>query len=244
VLVLSTLGAPERRLLGGRRGKRVERVEPEPVPTSRATIVRAQPFESGEQAGAWLADVQGERGRVDAEVDDAVRDLNTAIRAHRAAAADTYAREVSAEQALAVRIGYGDGDEVADGRFTEAWEPPQSRGRTRRSMESREERFAALLGARETALAGEELVLRARADLEAGRPREAALQARIALEALLAELPRGPNDRRAELEADRGQIGEAANAALRGVPGAELQEQVSASIARMEAALRRLRLKG
>ena len=58
--------------------------------------------------------------------------------------------------------------------------------RARRSMEAPEERFAALLGGREEVLPAEELVLRARADLNAGRLREAALQARVALEALLA----------------------------------------------------------
>ena len=140
-------------------------------------------------------------------------------------------------QALVVRVGYGAGEEVADGRFSDAWELPRERARARRSMEAPEERFAALLGGRERPLACEELVLRARADLDAGRPREAALQARIALEALLAELPAE------ELEEDRTAIGEAANAALRADPSPELQEAVSASIGRMEASLRRMRLK-
>ena len=53
-------------------------------------------------------------------------------------------------------------------------------------MEAPEERFAALLGGREEVLPAEELVLRARADLNAGRVAEAALQARVAIEALLA----------------------------------------------------------
>jgi hypothetical protein len=144
-----------------------------------------------------------------------------------------------------VRVGYGSGDDVADGRFGEAVELPRSaRRRVKRSMEAPEERFAALLGGREEIHPAEELVLRARADLHAGRPREAALQARIALEALLAELPAGPGERRAELEADRAAVAEAASAALRGDPPAELQEAVAASVGRMEAALRRIRLKG
>ena len=70
-------------------------------------------------------------------------------------------------------------------------------------MEAPEERFAALLGGREQVLACEELVLRARADLDAGREREAALQARVALESLLAEMPEIPGERRPALEADR-----------------------------------------
>jgi len=237
VLVLATLGAPQRRLLAGRRGRQVEAADAEPVPTSRATVVRAQPFESRAEAEAWLAGLRGDDERAEAEIDDAVRDLNGAIRGHRAAAADPHARDVSQAHALVVRVGYGAGEEVAEGRFSDAWELPRDRARTRRSMEAPEERFAALLGGRERPLACEELVLRARADLDAGRPREAALQARIALEAILAELPSE------ELEDDRAAIGDAANAALRGDPSPDLQEAVAASIAQMEASLRRMRLK-
>ena len=142
--------------------------------------------------------------------------LNRAIHAHRASRADPHARDVSAEAALVVRIGYGPGDAVADGHFEQAWELPRERRRTRRSMEGPEERFAALLGGREQVLACEELVLRARADLDAGRVREAALQARVALESLLAEMPEIPGDRRPALEADRELVGRAANAALTG----------------------------
>ena len=45
-----------------------------------------------------------------------------------------------------------------------------------------------MLGGRERLDACETLLLRARADLDAGRPREAALQLRVGLEALLVEL--------------------------------------------------------
>ena len=54
-------------------------------------------------------------------------------------------------------------------------------------------------------------MLRARADLDAGRTRQAALEARVALEALLAELPDA-----AALGEHRRAIGDAANAALNG----------------------------
>jgi hypothetical protein len=106
-------------------------------------------------------------------------------------------------------------------------------------MEAPEERFAAMLGAREQALAGEELVLRARADLAAGRPREAALQARVALEALLAELPR-----EAALQEWRGAVGGAANAALRGALETTAIRGVEEAVGAMEGALRRHRLRG
>ena len=102
---------------------------------------------------------------------------------------------------------------------------------------------AAILGRREDVLASEELVLRARADIDAGRPREAALQARIALEALLAELAGSPSATElTELEADREAVARAANDALDGDPAADLQETVAEAIRRMEAALRRRRL--
>jgi hypothetical protein len=236
VLVLSTLGAPERRRLGGRRVREIEEAEPTPVPTSRATVVRPEPFGSRAGASAWLAALRGDLEAALAERDAAVRVLNVALRAQRAARADPYIAEVSGERSLAARIGFGRGDAVADGRFAEAVELPRARARrVTRSMEAPEERFAALLGAREQALVAEELVLRARIDLNAHRPREAALQARVALEALLAELPG------ADLARWREPVGEAANTALRGEPDREGLRQ---AIEAMEAALRRHRLRG
>ena len=92
----------------------------------------------------------------------------------------------------------------------------------------------------------EELVLRARSDLDAGRPREAALQARIALEAALAELDRSPSERLADdlraLEESRDAVGRAANEALGAEPAVELQEAVAEVVERIETALRRHRL--
>jgi hypothetical protein len=232
VLVLSTLGAPQRARLGARRPRAVTTGDPESVPTSRATVARAAPFSSREDAEAWLAGAD-----LDAERDAAIAVLNRALRAHRAATADPYVSEVSAERALVVRIGHGSGDEVADGRYGEAVELPRSGPRrARRSMEAPEERFAALLGGREEIHPAEELVLRARADLNAGRPAEAALQCRVAIEALLASP--GAD----ELAGHREGVAAAANAALGGkLPGqhaAVLEEAVTA----MERALKRRRL--
>jgi len=244
VLVLRTLGAPERRFLGRNKPRTLkdadaEPVEPEPVPTARATIVRPAPFASADEAAAWLASADTAD-----ELDAAVAVLNRALHAHRVAAADPYVTEVSPERALVARIGYGGGDAVADGRFSEALELPRSgRRRAKRSMEAPEERFAALLGGREAALPAEELVLRARADLGAGRLAEAALQARVAIEALLAaEVAAAESGRAgASLTAHREAISEAANAALRGTPPdstAALEEAIGA----MEQALKRHRM--
>lgn len=240
VLVLSTLAAPERRRLRGRKGKLVERAEPEPVPTSRATVVRTEPFPTPNHADIWLAAIRDDDERRDGELERALATLNGALHAYRVARADPLVRDVSVEQALVARIGFGSGDDAVAGMFKQAWELPRDGvARVKRSMEAPEERFAALLSGRESVLACEELVLRARADLDAGRTREAALQARVALEALLAELE---GRRGGPLEADRGPIGDAANAALRGELPEELATTLTASVGRMEAALRARRL--
>jgi hypothetical protein len=242
VLVLSTLGAFERRLLRGRRGKVVTTASPEPVPTNRATVVHAEPFEGPEQAERWLAGVRGDVAARDSELAAAVSVLNRALHAYRVSRGDPTVRDVAIEQALVVRIGFGTGDEIVDGHYGEAWELPRGTSSARRSMEAPEERFAAVIGGREPVLACEELVLRVRLDLDAGRHREAALQARVALEALLAELPTIPGQRRGPLEADRDAVGRAANAALRGDLADELRDALSASAVRMESALRARRL--
>ena len=243
VLVLSTLAAPERRRLRGRKGKLIDRADPEPVPTSRATIVRTEPFSTPDHAEVWLAAIRDDAERRDTELQRALTTLNGALHAYRVARADGHVRDVSADQALAIRIGYGSGDDAVAGMFKQALDlPHEGVARVKRTMEAPEERFAALLSGREQVLACEELVLRAREDLDAGRNRQAALQARVALEALLAELQGLRSDRRGPLEADRGPIGDAANAALRGELSDDLDAALTASIGRMEAALRARRL--
>lgn len=235
VLALTTLGALERRRLTGRRTRSVESAEPEPVPTARATVARPEPFASRDAASAWLGALRGDEEAALAELEAAMRVVNRALRARRAAAADPYAADVSSSRALVIRIGYGSGEAVADGRFGEAFVLPPARARrVKRSMEAPDERFAALLGGRERFLVAEELVLRARLDLDAGRWREAALQARVALEALLAELPGASG-----VSEWRTVVSEASTAAMKGEPGGgALEEAVRA----MEGALRRHRL--
>jgi hypothetical protein len=214
----------------------VEEAEPEPVPISRATIVRAAPFPSRADAEGWLAGLD-----LEAERDTAIAVLNRALRAQRAAAADPYVAEVSVERALVVRIGYGSGEEVADGRYGEAVELPRFvRQRVKRSMEAPEERFAALLGGREEIHPAEELVLRARADLNAGRPAEAALQCRVAIEALLALLNDSTEAQR--VEAHREAVAAAANEALRGAIAAGSAAALEDAVTAMERSLKRRRL--
>lgn len=244
VLVLSTLGAEQRRRLRRKRAKPVE-PEPEPVPvaTARATVIEAEPLASEETASTWLD--RGKGNEAEDRLAAAVLVLNRALAAHRVAAADPTLREVARDQALVARLGYGVGDEVADGHWTRAVEVPHAGDRRRRrtAVLRPQERLAALLGGKDEPLACEELVMRARVDLDREHPREAALQLRIALEAALVELEAYSDvadlqARIEELAEARRDVGAAANAALAGPLDAETIETVERVTGRLEAALR------
>ena len=241
MLVLATWTAPVRR---GRRWGREMPVDAEPSSTgvTRATLVDAETVEEPE-AREWLAGAGAE------VVAEAERLLNQAVRAHRAAAADPFVHEVSAEQALVIRAGYGAGFEVAEGSWSEARalsavEAREGTRRARRTAALRpQERLAALLSGRDAVLACEEMALRSRADLDAGRPREAALQAHLAVEAAVAELQafrehRDLRERVAELESHRAEAAAAANEALQGGLTEPSLAAVKVALERVEAALR------
>jgi hypothetical protein len=241
VIVISTLGASQRRFLTRRRSSKAK-AEPEPAPvlTSRVTLIPAKPFAEAAAADAWLDAATADPVE---HIDAALVDINTVIRAHRAAASDPHAREVGSEQALVARLGYGAGEEVADGRWTKAIDVPVAERPVRRSAALHpQERLAAVLGGRDEVLACEELVLRARLDLDSARPREAALQLRIAIESALAELdPLESADmpeRLDELRAARAAVGAAANEALTGSLTGESAGTVDRILHRLEAALR------
>jgi hypothetical protein len=246
VLVLATLGAPERRLLAPRR--RVTRdappgPAPEPVATSRATLVDTAGLADEASAATWLREAD-----LDALAHDAISRLNRIVYAHRIAIADPYAREVSRDQALVTRVGYGVGGNVADGRWDSARELTSGGGgavslRPEQAVLRPQERVAAVLAGRDALLACEELTLRARCDVDAGRHREAALQLRAAFEAALAELepwrelPSLPA-RLEELRERRHEVGAAANAALKAGLDPEHIETVHSVLRQVEAALR------
>jgi hypothetical protein len=241
VLVLGTLGAPQRRTLRGRRPRRAA-PEPAPVPVARATLVAVTPFADRVAADAWLR-AAGDRATAEARIDHAVAVLNRVLHLHRVATADPHVREVDADLALVVRLGYGEGEQVAAGQWLQAIEAPLP-ARPRRDAALRpQERLAALLGARDAALACEELAMRARQDVDAGRRREAALQVEVALVAAIAELepwaPRGDlAERLDELRVLRPSVQDAARAALQGGVDDDEDAAVRHALARLEAALR------
>jgi hypothetical protein len=254
VLVLQKVGAPA----AARRRRKPRRAEEgvAPLTLSRVTLIRAfARFENEEEAARWLDEAVEAEDTVDVLVDEALELLNRALHAQALASANPSSRaELSAEGAERILIGFGSGEETAAGRFRDARAvdvAPRSSRRRRREEELRpQERVAAILGGRERADACETLLLRARADLDAGREREAALQLRVGLEALLVELKgaladAGHEEDMATLQARRGEAGEAANEALAGDLAPERRERVEELLKVSERALRRRRvLKG
>ena len=136
--------------------------------TSRATIIDVgAPFPSGTDAQAWLDRAGEDQLATDLAV------LNRALHAFRVATADPYVNVVGRRQALVARVGYGAGEEVAEGLWTNARElAPESARRRRAAVLAPQARLAAVLNGRDRALACEELTLRARADAPAEYPPE------------------------------------------------------------------------
>jgi hypothetical protein len=230
VIVLATLGAgratlsreagPLRRRAAARKRPVAAEPEPEPVTTASATIVDPVSVSAERQARAWLDELQPER-----EVAAAFAALNRVLHAQRIATADPYAREVSPAQALTIRAGWGEGEQVAEGQWLHAVELPltgaRQRVRRRASALRPDERLAEMLAARERPLLCEELTLRARLDLDQGRLEHATIELDRALFAALAELAQ---EQRSDLPlrvAELQQLHESVAAAARGILGIE-----------------------
>jgi hypothetical protein len=238
VVVIGGLAAPRRRPLTARR-RRVDEPQEASVDVTRATVIEATPLDDDAAAEAWLSAALDS----DAVVVRALAVLTRAVAARRVAAADPFLPDPDPDRALVTRVGYGDGDAVAHGDWEVARELETARrGRVRRAQDP-QERVAALLSGRDAALAAEELTLRARADLDRGRGREAALQLDVALRAALAELEgwrehRDMPDRLAELDRLAPSVAAAASAALRGGLSEAEAQAVADALPRLEAALR------
>ena len=256
VVVLGGLGAPRLPLPRTRRRRgpfargrapRPASPGPAPVTTTRTTVIDPVSLPAESQAQAWLDELDAER-----EVLAAAGIVNRVLHSHRIAAADPYVHEVSPAQALVVRAGFGEGEQVADGDWLQASELPwdgvagSGRGRPGRRRERSaalrpQERLAALLGGRHEILLCEELVLRARLDLDQQRPAHAAIQLRDAYAAALRELRSDERQdlaiRVAELEQLRPIVEAQADTALED-PEALNEEALGHALGRLEAALR------
>lgn len=256
VLVIETLGAPPP---ARRRRKRPRGAEigepPAELPVARATVVLAfKEFDDEQAATAWLQKTSSDESAIDQLVEQGIDELNQALHAHAVVSGDPYPQTVTPARATTIRIGFGSGEALADGAFTSAHQVDPGLGPTSRRLQRDEElrpqqRLAAVLGGREQLDACETMLLRARADLDAGRNREATLQLRVGLEALLVELhgalgDTGHEEDMATLEARRHQSGDLANAALQGDLDSEQLQSLDELVSVAERVLRRRRVLG
>ena len=156
--------------------------------------VTGQRIEDAAEGSDWLKRMMGGGGEGADEVRAATRIVNRALDALRAAARDPLVQDIGASKALAVRLGHGTGDELADGQWTEARELARAR-RGRLDDVDPQSRVAAVLAGRDEVHPAETLMLRARLDLQQGRRAEA----RYGLRAARAALGEQPASRQKEL---------------------------------------------
>jgi hypothetical protein len=245
VLVVAVADAPPppRRRLRRPRPQDIDPdATPKPVPLTTLTVVRPEALGDAEAAAEWFEQIRSDSDALTEELEAALEIVNRAVHAYRTAALDPGVADPSPSRALAVRIGYGTGEGLSRGRWEEAVDlPPEARPRRVEALRP-QERVAAVLGRRETVAPHESLLVRARADLDGGRSRDAALQLRVALEALLADVegtaPRLAKEL-AELRERRSMTGKAANEALRGDLSKTREAEVAETIRLCERLLRR-----
>jgi len=191
---VQALGAPRPAGRFRRRAQAVDPGDPEQVPVTRAMVTSGRELAGPAEARAWLESVAEDPEARAGEVRSATAVINRALNALRAGARDPLVQDIGATRALAIRIGFGTGDELADGRWTEARElsPPR---RQRLDDVEPQTRVAAVLAGREDVHPAETLLLRARLDAEQGRRAEAL----YGLRAARAALDDDPGPREAEL---------------------------------------------
>jgi hypothetical protein len=193
VLIVQELDAPRPQRRGRRRARSVAPGDPEQVPVTRVTVTGG-PFDDAEAGSAWMKETLRDRERGTKELRDATRIVNRALSALRAQARDPLVQEIGATKALAIRLGHGTGEELAEGRWTEASQlPPPHRGRLD-DVES-QSRVAAVLAGKDEVHPAETLMQRARLDAQQGREAEA----RHGLRAARAALEEEPGPRRDQL---------------------------------------------
>jgi hypothetical protein len=146
VLIVQTLGAPHPEHRPRRR--RARRVPPpappETVPVTRVTVAESEPFADRKQAERWLRETGDDPERRVAAAKGAVELINRALAALREATQDPLVHDVGASQALAIRLGWGSGEQLADGAWSEARELPPPPTPRRASLDPQEQVARAL----------------------------------------------------------------------------------------------------
>jgi hypothetical protein len=190
VLIVQELDAPRPQRRGRRRARPAPPGEPEQVPITRVTVTGVS-LEDAAAGSAWLKEALRDREQGTRELRDTTRIVNRALNALRAEARDPLVQDIGATKALAIRVGHGTGDELAEGRWTEASLLPMPRRGRLDDVES-QSRVAAVLAGRDEVHPAETLMQRARLDARQGREAEARYGLRAARAALEEEPgPRG-----------------------------------------------------
>jgi hypothetical protein len=192
-MIVQELDTPRPQRRGRRRPRPVAPAEPENVPVTRVTVTGV-PFDDEASGSAWLKRTMGDRESGTRELRDAARIVNRALSAARAEARDPLVQDIGVTKALAIRLGHGTGDELAEGRWTEASQLPQARGGRLEDVDP-QSRVAAVLAGRDEVHPAETLIQRARLDVQQGRDAEA----RYGLQAARAALREEPGPRRDKL---------------------------------------------
>ena len=168
----------------------------EMIPVTPVTVASHSASGAMREAESWLDETAGNAERRNAAVRSATLLVNRALNALRAGARDPLVQDVGATRALAIRIGFGNGDEIAEGRWREARELARPRPGRLDDVDP-QERVAAVLSGRESVHPAETLLERARLDIQQGRAEEARYGLRAAREALSGR-PDGAPDKLAE----------------------------------------------
>ena len=151
---------------------------------TRVTVVGEEPLADKRAAAKWMESAARDASQRAALIREATRVVNLGLSAMRAEARDPLIQDVGATRALRVRIGYGEGEALAEGRWSEARDvPPPRRGR----LDDIDplSRVAAVLAGRDEVHPAETLLERARWTSR----RVAAREAELGLDAARTALP-------------------------------------------------------
>lgn len=252
-MVTETEGAlPPARRRRRRPRKAVVTDAPVTVTIAVVTVIRAdQPLDSETAAEAWLGKLD-DSDFIDELLGDAIATLDRARAADAAASGLPFGTATELGSVIACRIGYGDGDQVASGRYLAALDI-DARGGTGESRRQRLTRTGslarsvAILAAREPATACEVLIPRVRLDLETGSDAAARLAIAGAVGATISELEFAVEDEAHEQDLDRLEellpaLTDVSERAEQGAADPEDVKQVEAALEVAERVIRRRRI--